>query len=180
MYDMDAHVFDDYPGRCSTERHPAMKAWFSAPDPFAWYVGLTEKEFTEFNRATNAEFLDLLADDLAQAAPDKGMVVDGWITNPSLLAQVVPVGQIVCLATSESLSARAWEESADRRSMKEMVFQLPNPEEAWQRFLHFDAVMSRTILRECRESGIGILMRTEQTPLSDSVEQVVACLGIVT
>jgi hypothetical protein len=178
IYDMDAHVFDDYPQRCTGERHPALSAWFSAPDPFAWMLGLPENDFVDFNRAANAEFLDLLADDLAGTAPDQSLVIDGWITHPSLVVQVAPPGQIVCLEIAASTSAKAWEEHPDRRFMKEMVWRLPHPEQAWKRFLHTDALMTRTILDESRANGIRICHRDESTPVSATVAEVVTHLGI--
>lgn len=179
IYDMDSHLFGDYPSRCTQARHPALKTWFAAPDPFAWLLGLPPDEFEVFNRATTAEYLDLLADDLRGAEPDDALLIDGGITNPALLAQVMPVSRIVCMETPEAMSARIWEESAERRSMKEMALQLPNPEAAWSKFLLFDRLMTRTILRECRESGIAVVTRDGSTPLSASVERVAGLLGVV-
>ncbi len=177
LYDVDAHVFDDYPNRCIWERHPAIKTWFTAPDPFAWLLGLPEDEFIEFNRAANAEYLDLLADDLAGMAPNQAMVIDGGVTNPGLLAEVMRVEQIVCVATTEAMSVQAWEESADRRFMKEMVYQLPEPEEAWNKFLRFDQLMTRIILEECRQAGIRIYFRTEATSTDSLVKQISIALA---
>ena len=178
VYDMDAHVFDDYPQRCSRQRHPAISAWFGAPDSFAWMLGLPESDFLDFNRASNAEFLDLLADDLSGAAPDGALLVDGWITNPLLLAQVVPVSRIVCLETEAGISTKAWEDDPDRRSMKDMVWRLPHPQEAWRKFLDADSLMTRTLLEECKTGGIHIIRRNERTPLAATVRQVVAWFGI--
>ena len=84
IYDMDAHIFEDYPQRCTVERHPSLKTWFTAADPFAWMLGLAEDEFVAFNRASNAEYLDLIADDLRERAQDDMLLVDGGFTHPGL------------------------------------------------------------------------------------------------
>lgn len=178
IYDMDAHVFGDYPRRCTEERHPAISTWFTEPNSFAWLLGLPWDESADFNRAANAEFLDLLADDLVDTATDNGMLVDGWITNPALLVQVVPVTQIVCLETAASMSTRDWEENADRRFMKEMVSQLPDPEDAWKRFLRTDGLMTRTILDECKESDVRIFIRDEHTSVSALADQIASFFGL--
>jgi hypothetical protein len=163
IYDVDDRTFNAYPDRCTFERHPALKTWFSAPDPFAWMLALAPEDFLAFNRAANAETLDLLADDLAQMAPSEALLVDGGMTNPALLAQVTPRRQIACLKTTHALSRLAWEESPDRRSMKDLVFQQPAPEAAWKKFLLLDRMMTETILRECRECGIRIFQRDRRT-----------------
>lgn len=178
IYDMDAHVFDDYPHRCSKQRHPAISTWFEAPDSFAWMLELPEDDFLDFNRASNAEFLDLLADDLIGAAADEALLVDGWITNPSLLAQVVPTSQIVCLETAAPFSPQAWEDDPNRRLMRDMVWQLPRPEEAWRKFLDADSLMTRVLSEECKASGIRILRRDERTSISASRKQIAGLLGI--
>lgn len=164
IYDVDDRTFNAYPDRCTSTHHPALKTWFSAPDPFAWMLGLSPEHFLAFNQAANAEILDLFSDDLAQIPVGEGLLIDGGITNPSLLAQVAPLQQIVCLKTTPALSRLAWEESPSRRFMKDMVFQQPNPEAAWEKFLLLDRLMTETILRECRESGIRIFQRDRRTP----------------
>lgn len=178
IYDMDAHIFADYPQRCTDERHPSLKTWFSAPDPFAWMLGLAEGEFVAFNRSSNAEYLDLIADDLRERAQDETLLVDGGLTHPALLAQVVSVGQIVCLETTKAASVRAWEESPDRQFMKEMVLGLPNPQASWQKFLRFDRLITRTILKECRESGILTLRRDDSASVNALAAQIASWFGI--
>jgi hypothetical protein len=178
IYDLDAHIFDDYPHRCTDERHPSLRAWFTAADPFAWMLGLADDEFAAFNRASNAEYLDLIADDLWERNPDETMLFDGGFTNPALLAQVVDAGQIVCLETTEAASIRAWEESPDRQFMKEMVLRLPDPEASWRKFLHFDRLITRTILKECRESGIRTIMRDDSGSANALAAQIAGWFGI--
>ncbi len=178
VYDMDEHVFTDYPQRCTQHRHPAISAWFTAPDSFAWMLGLPEGDFIAFNQAATAEFLDLLAGDLAGTPPDQALLVDGWVTDPDLLVQAAPPGQIACLEAALSLSAGAWEEDPDRQFMKEMIGRLPDPAAAWRRFLSFDALMSRLIHEQCQATGIRIFRRDERTSVGSTLAQVVPYLGI--
>ncbi len=177
IYDVDAHIFEDYPNRCTAERHPALKAWFSAPHPFAWMLGLSEQEFQEFNWASTAEYLDLIADEVAAIPPGEGMLIDGGISSAAVLARVVPSKQVVCLATSEATSVRTWEESADRAFMKEMVYQLPDPENAWQKFLRFDTLITRSLLDECRANGIRVIGRDENTAADEYARVIAEALG---
>ncbi len=172
IYDVDAHIFKDYPSRCTAERHPALKAWFSAPHPFAWMLGLSEEEFQEFNWATTAEYLDLIADDIAGIPPGEGMLIDGGISSAAVLAEVAPAAQVACLATTEATSVRTWEESADRAFMKEMVYQLPDPENAWKKFLRFDALITRALLDECRASGIRVFRRDQDTEVTEFAQRI--------
>ncbi len=172
IYDVDKHVFEDYPNRCTLESHPALKTWFSAPDPFVWLLGLSEGQFQDFNRASTAEYLDLISDDLAGDAPDKRTLVDGGISRAVVLAHVAPVNRIVCLNTTEAMSVRTWEESADRHLMKDLVFRLPDPEKAWKKFLRFDALMTRTMLEECAASGIRVFARGEGTEVKEFAHRI--------
>ena len=135
VYDMDAQIFGGYQGRYVPERHPASLAWFRAGDPLAWALSLSLDDWYHLNRATHAEYLDLLADDLSASDPGSLLLIDGGITNPALLAQVLPVSQIVCLAVPRSLSTRLWEEDDERRGMKEAIERLPDPEQTWEAFL---------------------------------------------
>ncbi len=91
VYDMDAQIFGGYQGRYTPERHPASLAWFGADDPLAWALALSLDDWYHLNRATHAEYLDLLADDLLAGDPSGALLIDGGITNPALLAQVMPV-----------------------------------------------------------------------------------------
>ncbi len=169
---MDEHLYGEYTERCSPQRHPALSEWFSAPDSFAWLLGLTDDEFAEFNQASTAEILDLLAADLAATELDAPLLLDGGITNPALAAQVIPSSQIVCVATSRVMSVRAWQEDEGRRWMKEMALRLPDGEAAWRRFLHCDELLTETLLAECRESNIRIFVREEATSVQQLAQEV--------
>jgi len=178
IYDMDAHIYDRYQHRYTQERHPANRAWLTAENGLAWALSLSWDDFDAFNRAANAEYLDLLAEDLKETGTDSNLLIDGGISNPAILAQAMPTDQTVCLEIPECMSARIWEESEDRRFMKEMVHQLPNPREMWSKFLHFDVQITRTISRECRENAIRTFLRDEDTPVDALAEQITIFFGI--
>jgi hypothetical protein len=163
VYDMDAQIFGGYQGRYVPERHPASLAWFGAGDPLAWALALSLDDWYHLNRATHAEYLDLLADDLLAGDPSGALLIDGGITNPALLAQVMPVSQIAGLALPPLLSARIWEEDEARREMKEMIQRLPDPQQTWDAFLAKDEFIHRTIVEECQACGIQLFWRDENT-----------------
>jgi hypothetical protein len=104
-------------------------------------------------------------------------LIDGGISNPVLIAQVISTRQMVCLAAPEGSSARAWEEDDERQSMKQAVDQLPHPEEAWHKFLEFDHRITRTILKECQENHIPVCPRDETASADELAERVARLLG---
>ena len=171
VYDMDEAVFGRF--RFDPVRHPATTAWFTAGNPLGWMLSLPWPDFDALYRAANAEMLDLLADDLA-GQPDAPLLVDGGITHPSLLAQVIPAARIVCLEAPAGFAAREWETAANRAPMKAEILALPDGEAMWRRFLDYDRRMTETIGRESREWGIAV-MRWEKgsnvAELSERMEQ---------
>src|SRR5512139_217497 len=64
VYDMDAHIYGDYHGRFTEERHPVNWAWSTAENGLAWLLDMSWEEFDGFNQAALPEYLDLLASDL--------------------------------------------------------------------------------------------------------------------
>jgi hypothetical protein len=177
VYDMDAHIYGEYHRRFSPENHPVNTAWSTANNGLAWLLDMSWDEFDSFNQAALPEYLDLLTEDLDAVGPGAGVLVDGGISNPALLAQVIPSCQIACLSAPEQSSPQIWEETGERKGMKEAVYQLPNPEEAWHKFLEFDRRLTHTILNECRESGIPIYLRDETTSVEELTERVARGLG---
>ncbi|MCP4427882.1 MAG: hypothetical protein GY803_25645 [Chloroflexi bacterium] len=178
IYDMDEHVYGAYGAKITPERHPAMHAWFSASDSFAWIMSLSWEEFDALNRATNAEYLDLLTDDLSSGRVTQPLIVDGGFTHPSVLAQVVASHRIVCLETTGKESARLWETDESRAFMKEMVLNLPDPEAMWRKFLRFDKLMAQTMNRESGENRVKLLFREEGTAVSHLADLVVDYFGL--
>ena len=161
-YDIDEHSFGDYAPRFTAERHPATYAWYTADNPFAWMLSHEWDEFSAVYKANNVETLDLFAADVAaNCDPDLPLLVDGGITHPSVLGQVVAAERILCLAVSEGESARAWETDPDRIPMKEMTLALPDGEAAWQRFLDYDQRMHELCVDESRAAGIAVLKRAK-------------------
>ncbi len=178
VYDMDAHIYGAYHDRFTQERHPVNKAWSSARDGLAWLLDMSWDEFDSFNQAALPEYLDLLAEDLEATKPNASVLIDGGICNPALLAQAISAPQTVCLAISERSSAEIWNETDERKDMKEAVYQLKKPEEVWRKFLEFDDRITRTILKESRENNISVCERREMESVNEFAERVAHVLGI--
>ena len=167
IYDMDEHIYGSYVGRYTLERHPSSTAWFSAPNPLAWVMSLSWEEFNSLNRAANAEYLDLLADDLADTNAHQRLLIDGGITHPSVLAQVMSPERVFCVQVAPEQSARMWETAGDRSDMRDWIHALPNPEKMWRKFLFFDRMISQTIDVESRECSIHTFLRDEVTGITE-------------
>jgi len=178
VYDMDAHIYGAYHGRFTQEHHPVNTTWSTARDGLAWLLDMSWDEFDSFNQAVLPEYLDLLAEDIDATGPNASILIDGGICNPALIAQVISPRQIVCLAAPERSSAEIWQETDKRNSMKEVIYQLPKPEEAWCKFLEFDHLITQTILKECQENNISVCLRCETESVDEFAERVAHVLGI--
>jgi len=161
VYDMDEQVYGRFLSRYSSSRHPASTAWLKRSDGLAWVLSLPWEAFDALNRATNAEFLDLMSRDLSERFGDRSVLVDGGITHPSVLAAAVDRSRIACLTAAPSESRRIWEEDEARAEMRRAVERLPGDADRWATFLAFDARMSATIDREAREQGVAVVERTD-------------------
>lgn len=178
IYDMDAQIYGAYHGRFNPTKHPANTAWAASSNGLAWLLDMTWPEFNSFNQAALPEYLNLLVEDLATTASNDSLLVDGGICNPSLLSQAIPACQIVCLAGPEQSTQEIWEGSEARLGMKEFVYQLPQPEEAWQKFLYFDEQITATIIKESQEGGISVCARNGGEAVQEFAERVAYVLGI--
>jgi len=178
VYDMDAHIYGAYHHRFTQACHPVNTAWSTADNGLAWLLAMSWDEFDSFNQAALPEYLDLLAEDLDRVEPGVGMLIDGGISNPALLAQAIPARQIACLSAPEHSSVQIWEAFGERKAMKEAVYQLPNPKAAWLKFLEFDNRLTHTILKECRENSIPIHLRDRDTSADELAERVSRVWGI--
>jgi hypothetical protein len=175
VYDMDAHIYGTYHNRFSPDRHPVNTAWSTSENGLAWLLSMPWDEFNNFNQAALPEYLDLLAGDLAETPPDSPLLIDGGITNPAMLTKVLPLHQIICLAVKPGVNV--WE-GVDRQAMKEAIFQLPEPERAWHRFLEFNNQINRTIEAECRENNIKICQPRLSASVEDLAKDVARLLGL--
>lgn len=173
VYDMDEAVFGRF--RFDPTRHPATTAWFTAANPLHWMLSLPWAEFDALYRANNAEMLDLLADDLA-GRPDKPLLIDGGITHPSILTQVIPAARILCLERDEAQRAGEWDTSPNRTPMRDEILALPDGAALWQHFQEYDRRMTETIGRESRACGIQIVRWEEGNTLEQVSERVLRLL----
>jgi hypothetical protein len=178
LYDMDQHIYDRYQSRYRADRHPASSAWFTAPNPLAWVLSLSLDEFDALNRAADAEYLDLLAEDLAGDGRAGPLLFDGGFTHPSVLARVAAPGRIVCLDVADADRVRMWENSAERAEMKRWVHDLPDPAAMWTKFLAFDQLISDTLVAESHAHGIQVLHRDDYPSVTELAQATAAHLGI--
>jgi hypothetical protein len=162
-YDMDTLIYGNNSSLYSAERHPAATTWLSASNPLDWQLSLSLAEFDAFNRAANVEYFDLFANDLHTNYAKQPLLVDGGITHPSLLVQLIPRERIFCIDTSRAERVNAWETAEARAPMKQWVFNLPNPQAKWEKFLAFDELIAQTIVAECRANNIARFVRDDQT-----------------
>ncbi len=178
VYDMDEHIYRAYIPRYAPQRHPANTAWLSAENPLAWALDLSEDEFNAFNRTTTAEYLDLLADDLAAGSATQAILIDGGITHPSLIAQVLSARRIVCLTTTDEERVHLWTTAEDRAEMRSWIWALPQPERRWRQFLAHDATISTVLERESRAHSIAIIERDPHDAVDALADRVARHLGI--
>lgn len=173
VYDMDAHIYASYVPRYTAERHPANKAWLAAENPLHWMLSLSWEEFDAHNAATTVEYLALLAEELQARSPATPLLIDGGITHPALVTQVMPASHIVCMTTTDAIRNYTWENDPARAEMKHWVQALPEPDVMWQRLLTYDQQMDETMVRESRTAGIRTFLRDGETPspvLADLVQ----------
>ena len=176
LYDMDAKIFDGYLTRYRPDRHPATAEWFGQPDGLAWALSLSWEEFDALNWATNAEYLDLLAEDVAAAEPASPLLIDGGMSHPALVARVIANERIVCLKRPREASVRAWEGDPGRTDMKEAILALPGGSEMWAKFLRFDQLLTETLLSECEECCIPIVDVDDRRSLEENAAAAAASL----
>lgn len=172
VFDMDAHIYGDWHARFDPVRHPVNTAWSRAENGLAWLLSLSWAEFDQFNRAALAEYLDLLAQDLADPDPDTPLLVDGGVYHAALLAQAIPAQQILCLHVPDRSSLRLWTDDPARYTMRGFMDPLPDAEAAWHKFLDFDQGIADTLLAESRAAGIPQVVRGQDDPVAETVSQV--------
>lgn len=179
VYDMDAQMYGAWKSRYDAARHPVNRAWQDSPNPLQFLLDLTWEQFDAFNAASNAEYLDLFAQDTQAMDASAPLLVDGGLSKPSVLIQALPARQIACLAIPEELGTHIWETAPERQFMQDMVRQLPDGENMWQKFLEFDRLLSRTLIQEARANGIRVFERTEGMKVEELAKVVSEYFGIV-
>lgn len=177
VYDVDAHTFGLY--QYDATRHPATTAWYTSGDPFTFMLSLSWPEFDGLYRAANAETFDLLAADLAQSDPQQPWIIDGGVTHPSVLLQVFPSSQIICLAADEEARAGCWDAAGERAAMHDEIVALPNGPALWQQFLRFDQLIDAQIVAESQAAHIPVLIRDRQTEVDETVARVRDYAGLL-
>ena len=178
VYDMDDHIYGTYHGRFTQEKHPVNTAWSKSQNGLAWLLDMTWDDFNNFNQAAIPEYLSLLCEDIDTMPANTRLIVDGGICNPAIIAQAFPSRQMVCLANPRQSSIDIWSATDERKSMKEYVFQLSNPEESWRKFLEFDEKITVTILKECQENNISIFSRDTKETIDELTERVANTLEL--
>lgn len=178
IFDMDAHIYDAWQSRFDAACHPANHAWHESPNGLQFLLDLDWEQFDAFNAASNAEYLDLFAQEMQAFKADAPLLVDGGLSKPSVLAQVLPARQIACLAIPENLGTEIWQSAPDRQFMQDMIRQLPDGNTLWEKFLYFDRLLSRTMIQECQVNGIRVFERTKETSVEESVQAVVKLFEI--
>lgn len=176
LYDMDEAVFGRY--QFQPERHPATTAWFSAADPLGFMLALSWAEFDALYRAANAEYLDLLGDDLVPTGASGVYIIDGGITHPSLLAQVVPPARIACLTAPDAERAFLWETTPERAGMMSAIQAMPDGDSLWATFQRYDQGQAATLLAESLQCGIRVFDRTAYSAADDLAAAVAQHFGL--
>lgn len=176
--DMDARMFGDYVGKYTETAHPASCAWLRRADALQWALSLSWDEFNRLNEATNVEILDLFSQEVQASTETKPLVVDGGLSHPYLLAQVLPVGNILCIQRDEAARAGTWQRDENKLQMKSVIQALPDGQQLWRTFLHFDKMITKTLEDQCREAGIHIVRTREERNVSHVVASIVDCWGL--
>ena len=172
IFDMDEYVFGRWMTRYNADRHPASIAWFTAPNPLDWALSLSWKDFDSLYQAANAEYLSLLAEDYQNGAVRGPHIIDGGITHPVVLAQVVNPARVVCLAAEYDSATNVWTSSEERLAMRVQIMALEAGPSKWAKFLEFDRLMTKTIIEQSRQMNIEILLRETKTEVDRYAERV--------
>ncbi len=173
VYDVDAHTFGLYDYDCQSPSGDHSLVYGRATH-LSFMLSLSWAEFDGLYRAANAETFDLLAADLAATDPQQPWIIDGGVTHPSLLAQLLPAHQIVCLAADDEARAGCWDAAGDRAAMRDEIIALPDGPALWQQFLQFDQLMDRQIVAESKAARIPVIVRDSATSVEETVRRVQA------
>ncbi len=162
---MDEYIFSKYMSRYTKKRHPASKTWFSSKNSLDWVLSLSWKDFDQLNKAANAEYLDLFSEDMKKYSSDDLIFVDGGISYPSVLAKAFPIKNIVCLYIPPTQSNMLWNNTKERKPMKDMILDLPQGRKKWEKFLFCDKKIAEISLRESKKHNIKIFRRNNNVSI---------------
>ena len=105
----DAKIYGAYHGRFTQERHPVNKSWVNAKNGLAFLLDMTWEEFNHFNQAALPEYLDLLAEDLRDTAPNAGVLIDGGIMRGTDAFKAIALGaDAVCVGRAYGYGLAAY------------------------------------------------------------------------
>ena len=175
--DMDGLIYGQFMGAYSAERHPATTSWFWAENPLEWVLALSWEEFSALNRACDAEFLNLLAREVANGRSDQRLILDGGFSHPAILASIIPASRIVTLAAGDEIRFGIWENDPERAAMRQSVQALPDGQAMWQKFLYFDKMINGAMVAESQAAGIPIVYRGEADSIEQSARSVISAFG---
>lgn len=178
VYDMDEHIYGSYMKSYSPERHPACCSWFHRDDGLSWAMSLRPEDFDSLNRCASAEYIDLFSQSVGETAARTPLLVDGGISHPSVLAEVLPPKRIVCLAVDDSVSREHWENDPGRKFMREAVQGLEGIARPWEKFLLLDRNMNRTMIDESLAAGIPVLHRDQNVPPEELASRCADAFGL--
>lgn len=168
--DMDARIFGFYLEKYAATRHPASCAWLKRADAMQWALSLSWEEFNNLNEATNIEILDIFSEEVQASTETRPLVVDGGLSHPYLLTQVLPLANILCLQRDDDSRAGSWERDANKLQMKNMVQALPDGHKLWNKFLSFDRMIAKTLEDQCRQTGIRCVQVHEEQTASKTMK----------
>jgi hypothetical protein len=178
LCDMDARIFGDYVGKYTETAHPASCAWLKRADALQWALSHSWDEFNRLNEAANVETLDLFSQEVQASTETRPLVVDGGLSHPYLLTHVLPLTNVLCIQRDEAVRAGTWERDENKLHMKSMIQALPDGQQLWRTFLHFDKMITETLEDQCREAGIRIVRTHEGRDVSHVVASVIDCWGL--
>lgn len=178
VLDMDSRIYGSYHALFNASRHPVSHRWSEADDGLAWMLDMTWDEFDAFNRASLAEYLDLLGHEIQQLDDPRPIVVDGGICNPGLLATVLEPSRIVGMRRTSLDAAALWAQPGTRSQMREAVLGLDATGEKWGRFLDFDDRITSTVAGECAQAGIRVCEWSESDSVAEVADRVAEMIGL--
>ena len=138
-----------------------------------WALSLSWDEFNRLNEATNIEILDLFSQEVRASSETRPLLVDGGLSHPYLLAQVLPVDNVLCLKRDDTARAATWECDENKLRMRDMILALPDGRNLWNTFRHFDRMIAATMEDQCRQAGIQFIEAIEEPSMDCTAASIV-------